>query len=208
MKTLQYGPCGLYCGACGATDCGGCQSNDIDRTVEQCKFRRCSKEKNLEFCCFCSEYPCAELNKFMNDEWPHHWTMETNLECIKKHGKQEWLKVQNRHRRMLNLISILYDHLEKNSSIESLIDFKTMAKDEFRILSELLCGLFQGLSLENAAKFLNMQLAASIGLYTMTDLSEVQKKVLEHPEFEHFKVDYNTYLQETIRYLLQGLLSG
>ena len=96
MKTLQYGPCGLYCGACGATDCGGCQSNDIDRTVEQCKFRRCSKEKNLEFCCFCSEYPCAELNKFMNDEWPHHWTMETNLECIKKHGKQEWLKVQNR----------------------------------------------------------------------------------------------------------------
>ena len=29
MKDSQYGPCGLYCGACGATDCGGCQSSNV-----------------------------------------------------------------------------------------------------------------------------------------------------------------------------------
>jgi hypothetical protein len=60
----------------------------------------------------------------------------------------------------MNLISILYAYLEKNSSMESLIDFKRMAKQEFKILSDLLCGLFPTLSMENAAKFLNMQLAA------------------------------------------------
>jgi AcrR family transcriptional regulator len=118
-----------------------------------------------------------------------------------------WLMVQGRHARMLSLISILYDFLEKNSSIESLIDFKTMAKDEFRILSELLCGLFPTLSRQNAVKFLNMQLAASIGLYTMTNLSATQQKVLEQPEFEHFKVDYHIYFKEAVEYLLQGLLS-
>jgi len=117
-----------------------------------------------------------------------------------------WLEVQRRHGRMLNLISILYAYLEKNSSIESLIDFKTMAKNEFKVLSELLCGLFPTLRIENAVKFLNMQLAASIGLYTMTNLSEAQQKVLEYPEFEHFKVDYDTYFKESIKYLLQGLL--
>ena len=104
-------------------------------------------------------------------------------------------------------ISILYDYLEKNSSIESLVDFKTMAKEEFRILSKLLCGWFPTLSIENAVKFLNMQLAASIGLNTMTNLSKAQQKVLENPEFEHFKVDYNIYFKEAVEYLLQGLLN-
>ena len=96
MKESQYGPCGLYCGACGATDCGGCQSNIIDDSVEQCKFRQCSKDKELEFCCFCSEYPCAELQKFMNDEWPHHWTMKSNLAYIKQNGKDSWLQAQKK----------------------------------------------------------------------------------------------------------------
>jgi hypothetical protein len=36
-----------------------------------------------------------------------------------------------------------------------------------------------------------MQLAVSIGLYTMTDISDVQKKILEHLEFRQFKVEYD-----------------
>lgn len=118
-----------------------------------------------------------------------------------------WLDAQGRHGRMLNLISILYDYLEKKSSIESLTDFKAMAKDEFGILSELLCGLLPALSIENAVKFLNMQLAASIGLFTMTNLSEAQQSVLAYPEFINFRVDYNIYFKEAVEYILQGLLA-
>ena len=32
----------------------------------------------------------------MNDEWPHHWTMQPNLEFIKEHGKEKWLKDQKK----------------------------------------------------------------------------------------------------------------
>ena len=96
MKEFQYGPCGLYCGACGAPDCDGCLSDNVDDYVRQCTFRRCSKEKHVEFCCFCSDYPCGELHAFMNDEWPHHWTMEPNLKTIKKDGTAEWLKAQKK----------------------------------------------------------------------------------------------------------------
>jgi len=134
-------------------------------------------------------------------------TLQKKKGCSVGEFASVWLEVQGRHERMLDLISILYAYLEKNSSIESLIDFKTMAKDEFKILSELLCGLFPTLSIENAVKFLNMQLAASIGLYTMTNLSATQQMVLEKPEFEHFKVDYHIYFEEVVEYLLQGLLS-
>jgi hypothetical protein len=96
MKESKHGPCGLYCGACGAEDCGGCQSTGIDESIEQCKFRRCTKEKDLEFCCFCDEYPCTDLHKFMNDEWPHHWTIKTNLKSIKKDDKKKWLESQKK----------------------------------------------------------------------------------------------------------------
>ena len=94
MKESLYGPCGIFCGACGATDCGGCHSDLIDEYILKCKFRQCSKEKNIEFCCFCNEYPCTELHTFMNDEWPHHWTMQPNLEYIKENGRDEWLKLK------------------------------------------------------------------------------------------------------------------
>lgn len=73
-------------------------------------------------------------------------------------------------------------------------------------LSELLCRLFPKLTLEKVAEFLNLQLAAAIGLSQMTNLSEVQRIVLEYPEFEHFKIDFKVYFQKTVELLLQGLL--
>jgi hypothetical protein len=32
----------------------------------------------------------------MNDQWPHHWTQKSNLEYIKKNGKEKWLQVQRK----------------------------------------------------------------------------------------------------------------
>lgn len=117
-----------------------------------------------------------------------------------------WANVQARHLRMQDLTSILYDFLEKNASIERMIDFKQLARAEYATISELLCDLFPRLTRENAVKFLNMQFAASIGLYTMTNLSSVQQEVLTYPEFKHLKVDYDSYYQECLAYLLNGLL--
>lgn len=94
MKESQYGPCGIYCGACGATDCDGCGSVRIDDWVKNCKFRICASDKKLESCSFCSEYPCEELDVFMHDKWSHHWTMAPNLEYIKNNGIEKWLQSQ------------------------------------------------------------------------------------------------------------------
>ncbi len=30
----------------------------------------------------------------MHDQWPHHWTMEPNLEYIRNQGRQAWLAAQ------------------------------------------------------------------------------------------------------------------
>ena len=96
MKLSQYGPCGLYCAACGAEDCDGCRSENVDEYVLGCKFRQCTREKELQFCCYCDEYPCPELYAFMNDEWPHHGTMQPNLDYIRKHGFWNWMEAQKK----------------------------------------------------------------------------------------------------------------
>ena len=80
--------------------------------------------------------------------------------------------------------------MPKKASRESLIGFKQMANEEFSQVSAVICRLFPDLSGEQALTFLQQQLAASIGLYTMTDLSVTQKQVLEMPEFQHFQLNF------------------
>jgi hypothetical protein len=54
------------------------------------------------------------------------------------------------------------------------------------------------------AEFLNKQLAAAVGFYRMTNLSEVQRIALEYPESKHSKLTYEVYFQKAVKYLLQG----
>jgi len=118
-----------------------------------------------------------------------------------------WADVLSRHRRLLDLISILPSYLEKNVTEESLVGFKRGIIGELHLLSEGLVKLFPDLSLERVGKFLEIQFATIIGLYQMTNLSELQRKVLEYPEFRHLKVDFNYSLQKTVECLLQGLIA-
>jgi len=43
--------------------------------------------------------------------------------------------------------------------------------------------------------------------YRITNFSEMQKKVLEYPEFRYMKIDFNSYLQKATECLLQGLMT-
>jgi hypothetical protein len=95
MKKSQDDPCGSYCRPCGASDCGGCQSNVIDDHIDQCLYRQCTKDKGIEFCRFYSKYPCTDAHEFMKNKWHHHWTIIVPyLKFIKKHGKKKWLLAQ------------------------------------------------------------------------------------------------------------------
>lgn len=117
-----------------------------------------------------------------------------------------WGKTLLKHERLLSLLTILFTSLEKNSSMQSLIDFKKKTGDELKEFSDLLCGVFPTLTSEKAAEFMHMQMALAIGLYSMANLSEVQKKAIEQSGTDHYIVDFGVCFQETVEYLLQGLL--
>lgn len=118
-----------------------------------------------------------------------------------------WVTLQAKHERLVKLLSILHNSLEKNVSIEKLTAFKRMAKDELFILAEAICMVFPKLSIEKAATFIQLQLAAATGLFQMTDLTETQQQILENPEFAVLKLDFASSFQEMIEYLLRGLLN-
>ena len=108
--------CGLYCGACDTlianrekrahelaknrgrsledVTCNGCKTNIISVYCRKCELRKCAKDKEVEFCSECPEYPCQKLMDFRHDKYSHHSVVIKNLDFIKNHGLDNWLREQ------------------------------------------------------------------------------------------------------------------
>ena len=75
--------------------CQGCR--DQDGTIaflnmkQPCNVYRCIKEKDIDFCCDCSDFPCDHLHPYADkaSEVPHN-TKVFNLCLIKKMGLESW----------------------------------------------------------------------------------------------------------------------
>lgn len=119
-----------------------------------------------------------------------------------------WVNTISRNKRFIELHGILFPFLENHSSIDRITDFKLKIKNELTTLTGLLCRIFPKLTPENAVRFLHLQFASAIGLYQMTNLSEVQKKVLERPDLKEMRVDFDECYKESVQHLLSGLMSS
>ncbi len=139
------------------------------------------------------------------DELLQSFTAETSLSVEEFSGK--WVALQLKHKRMLELIAILYTELEKHISLQHLVDFKEQIKEEFTTVGELLVRLFPKLSPEKATQFLQLQFASAIGLYQMTDLTELQQEVLAYPEYQHLQIDLESAYRQSVAAILNSLLN-
>jgi len=88
-KMKLAAPCGLYCGVCAIyiahkdnnvkfkerlpkvygvnledIRCEGCLSNDLFKYCQVCPIRFCAKEKGIEGCHRCGDFPCQLIDKF------------------------------------------------------------------------------------------------------------------------------------------------
>jgi len=48
------------------TDCDGCKTEKgrLFSGCKKCEIRKCARDKAIENCAYCSEYPCEKLEKF------------------------------------------------------------------------------------------------------------------------------------------------
>lgn len=67
MGAYSYGYCGMPCALCtryrtvGASRCPGCSADGY--YTEACKVHRCCREKGLDHCGSCPDFPCVRLGK-------------------------------------------------------------------------------------------------------------------------------------------------
>ena len=61
MNKELLGKCGFYCGACPTYIKGGCRGCEEEHTPGDCFTRDCVKEKKLNFCVECKNFPCDTI---------------------------------------------------------------------------------------------------------------------------------------------------
>jgi hypothetical protein len=80
--------------------CRGCKTETVFAGCQGCRIRDCAREKKVESCILCRQYPCehterlAELVQKNKDFLPHCRVMLKNLDTIKDRGPGQWLKQQ------------------------------------------------------------------------------------------------------------------
>jgi len=130
MSDFNYDSyCGLYCGACsiikayqsGIKDpfacfwsdeagaelkCHGCKTDKVFGGAAEfggcakCPIRACAREKGVERCLSCPDFPCQNFNphtdmaKYLFDKLPHMSTIAANLQIILSEGASCWLEQQ------------------------------------------------------------------------------------------------------------------
>ncbi len=68
--------------------CGGCRSDAVTCPVI-CKVKSCHKEKVVDFCFQCSEYPCLEpMDNRLKERWKERNDRMTNVGVVKFYDEQ------------------------------------------------------------------------------------------------------------------------
>jgi hypothetical protein len=67
--------------------CISCKENGGDPS---CAIRNCAKERNIEVCALCADYPCKYFEPFQQ-----HKILFADNELLREKGMEEWSKMQD-----------------------------------------------------------------------------------------------------------------
>lgn len=111
------GCCGIDCGLCpryytvGDSRCPGCAGPDFHEKHPACGIITCCvKNKGLEVCGECDEFPCAKLKGWGDgDSFVTHQKAYPNLEFIKEQGLERFIEQQCKRIALLEKMISSYD---------------------------------------------------------------------------------------------------
>jgi len=113
--------CGIYCGAClplqiakrrdaaaraqgrplgelGEKECRGCKTDFVAKEwCLDCHFKKCCKDRGIEFCHECPDYPCDRYLESYNNHssLAYHRLAPVNLGRIQEAGLAAWLEAES-----------------------------------------------------------------------------------------------------------------
>lgn len=77
--------------------CDGCRSDRQSFYCRSmCQMKACAKQKGVDFCGDCQDYPCETLKAFQK-EHPHRLELWDSLEQIRERGWEAWFRDRSLH---------------------------------------------------------------------------------------------------------------
>lgn len=79
--------------------CDGCRGPLDAHWSSDCKMMLCAKNRGLQYCFQCEDFPCAHVNEFGSDGISHHKRTVENSKRMKEIGIDAWIEEQkgNKH---------------------------------------------------------------------------------------------------------------
>jgi len=77
--------------------CEGCKGPLDVHWSADCKMMLCAKEKDVQYCFECDDFPCSVLNKFASDGAAHHKKTVENLKRMREVGRDAWIAEQEKN---------------------------------------------------------------------------------------------------------------
>lgn len=100
--TISY--CGVFCELCPAYvrigSCLGCGSEDHNQRRKskwQCKIRNCCKERKIDWCSQCDEFPCS-IRRRLDKNYLEKYDIDLEKMCSEMESKQidNWIAEKKR----------------------------------------------------------------------------------------------------------------
>jgi AcrR family transcriptional regulator len=130
-------------------------------------------------------------------------TVGEDVEAFSK----EFASIIGSHKLYLKLFSMMFQIIEKNVTLEKLVEFKTNIKNRYEDLNQLVCGKFMSLTIEETREFIFTINNYAIGLYAVTCPSDIQKEANEisgfNFEFPNFEDEFSKFIMNILRGYLE-----
>lgn len=78
------------------THCHGCRSEHKTAYCQNCTMVECARQKGIEFCGECEEFPCAEIKTFQGLK-PHRLDLWQSHQRIRDVGYEQWADEMREH---------------------------------------------------------------------------------------------------------------
>ena len=78
------------------THCEGCRSENKTAYCKNCTMAECARQKGIEFCGECKEYPCEDIKTFQALK-PHRLDLWQSHQRIKEAGYEQWSEEMVEH---------------------------------------------------------------------------------------------------------------
>ncbi|OUS36749.1 TetR family transcriptional regulator ['Osedax' symbiont bacterium Rs2_46_30_T18] len=122
-----------------------------------------------------------------------------------EHFAKTWVMTLMSHPKFLDLTPLLFLSLEKNSSFEQLLAFKTQAKYLLYKISIEIGRIYPDIQGENAFKFLTLSYAATANYWAASTQSEPLKKIYQLDEFTELKPNFEKDLTTSVEIIIRGI---